>query len=41
MQDLYVNTELNYRVGFNVYDGAVVEKSEEGETESLPFVIPY
>ena len=27
MQDLYVNTELNYRVGFNVYNSAVQDKS--------------
>ena len=27
MQDLYVNTELNYRVGFKVFDGAEEDKS--------------
>ena len=41
MQDLYVNSDIKYRVGFNVYDDAELEKSEEGSTETLPMIIPY
>lgn len=42
MRDIYVNTPLNYRVGFNVYNGAASEKSQEGASDhQVEMVIPY
>lgn len=38
---MFVNSQIKFRVGFNVYSDAVKSQSEKGSSGDLQIVIPY